>query len=396
MKGHRGADSATDFRVQTFNRRPVLTWWEGTLIAGLGIGQDVIFDNTYRQIATVHAGNGLQADEHEFQLTPQGTALVTAAYPVYVDARSVHGSTRQLAVDMAVQEIDIPTGLVLFQWDALDHIALSDTYQTLPKRAGSPFDAYHLNSVDVDRDGDLLISARNTWAAYKVDRHTGAVIWILGGKKSSFRLAKGTHWEYQHDFRIRSKNDQYITLFDDAGGPPQVYPQSRGLKLRLDTQHMTAQVASTYGQSPTVSSNYEGNTQQLRNGNVVLGWGQQPLVTEYDSRGHLLFGVRLNSNTASYRAYRFAWSATPWNKPAVVAGHRGRGTVVYASWNGATTVASWRVLGGSSASSLRGIATAHKGGFETAINAPSAKYVAVQALDRSGHVLSTSATVGVR
>jgi hypothetical protein len=219
---------------------------------------------------------------------------------------------------------------------------------------------------------------------------------VLGGKHSSFRLAKGTHWEFQHDFRVRSQNDQYLTLFDDAGGPPHVYPQSRGLKVKLDTKHMTAQAVATYGQAPTVSTNYEGNMQQLGNGNVVLGWGQKPLVTEYDSRGHLLFGAKMNSNTASYRAYRFGWSATPWNKPALVAGHRGSGTIVYTSWNGATTVASWRVLGGSSTSSLHSVATARKGGFETAITAPAEKYVAVQALDRSGHVLSTSATVAVR
>jgi hypothetical protein len=215
MKGHRGADSATDFRVQTFNRRPVLTWWEGTLIAGLGIGQDVIFDNTYRQIATVHAGNGLQADEHEFQLTPQGTALVTAAYPVYVDARSVHGSTRQLAVDMAVQEIDIPTGLVLFEWHSLGHVPVSDSFFKPTK--GIPFDYFHVNSAAEMPDGSLLVSARNIRAIYDIDRASGGIVWTLGGKHSTFKLPKDAVFSFQHDARPGPNGT--ITLFDNEGTP---------------------------------------------------------------------------------------------------------------------------------------------------------------------------------
>ena len=77
------------------------------------------------------------------------------------------------------QEIDIPTGLVLFQWDSLDHVPLSAGYTQAARAAhiangiGNPYDYFHINSIALDRDGNLLISARNTWAVYKVNHHTG-------------------------------------------------------------------------------------------------------------------------------------------------------------------------------------------------------------------------------
>ena len=182
---------AADFRVQTYRGKPVLTWWQGYLGAGAGSGENVIMDRSYRQIATVRAAGGLTADLHEYQLTPRGTALITAYYPVYWDATSVHGASRQIVMDSVVQEIDVKTGLLLFQWDSLDHVALTDAYTETPKQPGSPLDYFHVNSVEEDRDGNLVISARNTWAAYKVDRRTGKIVWTLGGKRSSFKMGPG-------------------------------------------------------------------------------------------------------------------------------------------------------------------------------------------------------------
>src|SRR5207248_1924871 len=109
-------------------------------------------------------------------------------------------SKRQIVVDSVVEEIDIPTGLLLLRWDSLDHVPVSDSYAPLPpRRTRDPFDYFHANSIAVDRDGNLVVSGRNTWTAYKLDRHTGAVIWRLGGKHSSFRLAPRTYWAFQHD-----------------------------------------------------------------------------------------------------------------------------------------------------------------------------------------------------
>jgi hypothetical protein len=354
------------------------------------VGEDEIYDSSYRPVATVRAANGLRADLHEFKLTPQNTALITAYYPVYRDARSVHGLRREIVLDSVVQEIDIPTGLVLFQWDSLDHVPLSATYGRLPSvRTHNPFDYFHLNSVEEDHDGTLLISARNTWAVYKLDHATGRVIWTLGGKQSSFRLASGAAFAFQHDARSRASNDLFLTLFDDGAGPPAVEHQSRAIKLILDLKHMTARLVAQHRHG--LLANFEGGFQQLPNQDDFVGWGQQPYFSEYDAHGKLVFDAHFLDADPSYRAYRLPWNATPADPPAAryVAG---RGPAIYASWNGATNVSYWRVLGGATPSSRQPVTTTRKAWFETWIPLPSTpRYVVVQALDAHHHVLGTSA-----
>jgi Arylsulfotransferase (ASST) len=384
---------AADFRVQRYKEQPVLTWWQGHVGAGVGSGENVIIDSAYRQIATVRAANGLSADLHEFKLTPRGTALITAYYPVYADASSVHGSARQVVLDSVVQEIDVKTGLLLFQWDSLDHVPMTDAHTETPKQAGSPLDYFHVNSVEEDRDGNLVISARNTWAAYKVTRQTGHIMWTLGGKHSSFTMGPGTSFAFQHDVRVRADDDAVLTLFDNGGGPPRVKDQSRGLALALDLKHMTATRTDEYRHTSALPANFEGNVQQLPGGNVFLGRGQQPYFGEFDASGQAILDGRFVSNTANYRAYTFPWKATPSTPPAVGASYRSGHAAVYVSWNGATEVAAWRILAGDAPTSLDPIMTSEKRGFETKVEIGAHRYVAVQALDRSGHPLATSATV---
>ncbi len=384
---------ATDFRVQRYQGRPVLTWWQGRSGAGVGIGEDVINDIHYHQIAKVQAANGLSADLHEFDLTPRGTALITAYKPVFADATAEGGAARQVVLDSVAQEIDVKTGLVLFQWDSLDHVPLGDSYTSPPRGLNFPYDYFHINAVDRDDDGNLVISARNTWAAYKVSHATGQTIWALGGKHSSFAMGPGSAFAFQHDVRVQAAGDAYLTVFDDGAGPPHVHQESRGLKLKLDLPHMTATVAAQYRHSPKLLASFEGNAQQLPGGDILLGWGQQPYFSEFTANGNLIFDGRFVGNNANYRAYRFPWTGDPRTRPALAAS-AGRRPKAYASWNGATDVASWRVLGGSSAHSLRAVGTARKSGFETAIMlSHPQKYVAAQALNRAGHVLNASPTV---
>jgi hypothetical protein len=395
--------AASDFRVQFYRGQPVLTWWQGNETAGVGIGQDIIMNSSYQVVKTISAGNGLSADLHEFQLTPRGSALITAEYPVIVNGTSVGGSAQEVVLDSVVQEIDIPTGLVLFQWDSLDHVPMTAGYTpppNRPKKKGKrpvpngvwdPYDYFHVNSVALDADGNLLISSRNTWAVYKVSHQTGAVIWTLGGKYSSFKFGAGAAFAFQHDVRARAGGDALLTMFDDGAGPPYVHSQSRALELRLDLERKTATVVSQRFHTPPVLASYEGNEQEMPGGNDFVGWGQQPFFTQYDANGKLLFEGRFVDANISYRAYRFPWHATPVTPPAlaVVPGRgKGRGKMtVYASWNGATNVAAWRVFGGYHVWRMPAIATTAKRGFETAITAPARAYLYVQALDAKGHVL---------
>ena len=170
-----------------------MTWWQGNItVHGFGLGSGVIADSTYTEIARVGAGNGLHADLHEFQLTPRGTALITAYDPQLCDVSSVGGPRSGAVTDGVLQEVDIGTGLVRFQWTSLDHVPLADSYELARKsRSDWPFDFFHINSIDREEDGSLLVSARNTWATYDIDPPTGQIVWQLGGKRTSFtpRLA---------------------------------------------------------------------------------------------------------------------------------------------------------------------------------------------------------------
>jgi hypothetical protein len=389
-------DTVTDFRVQRYRGHPVLTWWQGFLGAGVGLGEDEVYDSSYRQIAVVRAANGLAADLHEFQLTPQGNALITAYYPVYWDGSSVKGPRRMIVLDSVVQEIDVKTGLLLFQWDSLDHVPLSDSYEPKPGSAGQPFDYFHVNSVQEDDDGNLVVSARNTWAAYKLDTTNGRTVWALGGKRSSFRLGTEAEFAFQHDVRVRSGDGRTLTLFDDGAGPPVVHKQSRGVTLKLDPDNKRAQVVRVSAHSPPLLANYEGNVQQLPDGHRFVGWGQQPYFTEFDADGRVTFDGRFVDANSSYRAFAFPWRGTPVNLPAVSATTAGRLTTAYVSWNGATEVRSWRVLAGAGPTALRPIATVPHQGFETRIQISTARFLAVQALDGHGRVLATSRTVSPR
>ncbi|MFL5822489.1 MAG: arylsulfotransferase family protein [Solirubrobacteraceae bacterium] len=388
----RGDNWASDFTTQVYLGQSVLTWWQGCNNGG---GVDEIYNSHYRRVAAVRAGNGLRADLHEFKITRQGTALITSYYPVIWPVQTPHGKVRQVVVDGVVQEIDIrschvgPTCLVLFQWDSLDHVPVRDVHAQRPAKAG---DYFHVNSVQQDSDGNLVINSRNTWAAYKVSHDTGRIMWTLGGKHSSFKFGPGAAFAFQHDVRVFA-HDTLVTMFDDEGGPPAVGSQSRGLKLRLDLKTMTATLVSQYVHDPALQAFYMGGVQTLPDSHVFVGWGPQGHFSEFDRHGQLLFDARFVGPDSSYRAFRFPWIGIPATFPSVTASDTDNGTQVYASWNGATEVAAWQVLAGSTPTSLTARGVFSKSDFETAMAISRVRYVAVQALDSANRVIGRSPTI---
>lgn len=379
---------AADLRVQAYDGQPVLTWWQGYQNAGLGKGEDVIFDRHYRQIATVQAGNGLHADLHEFTITPQGTALITAYRLVRFNDSAVGGIGQGAVQDCVVQEIDIPTGLVLFQWDSLDHVPLTDSYLRASKQH-RPYDYFHVNSVQEAADGSLVVSARNTWAIYDIDHRSGKVIWTLGGKRSDFRMSTSTRTAFQHHARLYPGG--LMTVFDD-GAAPQVHPQSRGLLERVDPGKRTVTLVRELDHSPQLVTPYEGSVQALGDRNLFVGWGALPYFTEFGAQGRQIYDGRFVDENSSYRAYRFAWSGQPDTQPDLAVWGGGGGAAhLDASWNGATGVRSWRVLAGPRPDALAPVGGAPRHGFETDIPVHSGEpYFAVQALGSDG-LLATSA-----
>jgi Arylsulfotransferase (ASST) len=371
----------TDFRVQRYRGQPVLTWWRGKSADGSRQGEYSIYDSSYQLIEHVRPGNGIAGDMHEFLITPRNTALITLSHTVRVKSRSV--------LEGAFQEVDIQTGRVLFEWHSIDHVRLVESYYRLPGNPDQTYDYFHINSIDVDRDGNYLVSSRNTHTVYKIDRRSGSIIWRLGGKRSDFTLGAGVAFGWQHDAR-RQRNGT-LTLFDNEAFP-KLRRQSRGVVLRVDERHRRVTLLHTFVHSPPLVAVDQGNMQSLANGHYLVGWGHQPYVTEFGPHGKTLLDFRFGrAGVDSYRAYRFTWVGRPHSRPAVSV----QRDTLYVSWNGATEVRSWQLLGGAKKTTLRPLLTVPRSGFETAIPLPdSAAWVAVRALDRLGHSLARSAVVG--
>jgi hypothetical protein len=379
---------ADDLRVQRYRGKAVLTWWQGkTSTNGYGQGSWVLADERYREIARVRAGHGLHGDLHDMQLTPRGTAYITIYNKVDADLAPVGSPPGGEAMDSIIQEVDVRTGKVLFEWHSIGHVALGESHAVGPKDHRLPYDYFHINSIEEDADGNLLVSARNTWALYKIDRRSGDVLWRLGGRRSDFALGADVRFAWQHDARLQG--DGTITLFDNEA-TPKVGDASRILTLKLDEAKRTVTLANARTHPDKVLAIAEGNMQLLPGGAAMVGWGIGRRVSELGPDGELRFDIRLPGDTDTYRALRFAWDGRPTEKPALSLERDGDRVTAYASWNGATAVTRWQLLAGSLRSDMHVVATADRDGFETALHAVSpSEYVAVRAL-HGNRVLATS------
>jgi Arylsulfotransferase (ASST) len=384
-------EAAANLQVQQLGSQPVLTWWQGYIPPqGFGEGEEVVANSAYHVIGRVHAGNGYKVDLHDFHLTPQGTAVMTAFDPIRCDLSAQGGPRGGAVTDSLFQEVDLRTGLVRREWHSVDHVPLADSYSTaVTTSLHTPFDFFHLNSIDQLAGGSTLISARNTWSLYELNSETGQVLLRIGGKRSQVKQGTGTHTAYQHDATVLANGD--ISIFDN-GGVPMVHPQSRGIIESVGAGNAT--VIAQYEHPGALKSGSQGDVESLPNGNVFIGWGSEPYFSEYSSSGTLLFDAHFHGSYQAYRGYRFAWTGAPTSPPSAVLAASGSHHSVYVSWNGDTRTATWRLLAGSSAKALAPVATATRTGFETALSPPaSAPFYAVQALDVTGAVIGTSATI---
>jgi hypothetical protein len=384
----------TDFRVQEYHGKPALTWWEGEVRPpGYGHGQGVILDSSYQEIAVVRAAGGRQADLHEFLVTPEGTALITChPQTVQADLSGVGGPSDGQVLEPVIQEIDIATGRLLFEWRALEHVAVEESYLS----PGGAYDYLHVNSIGLTPDGHLLVSGRHTCAMYKVHRRTGRVLWRLGGRRSSFAVGRRARFHWQHD--ARHLPGGLITVFDNGAGPVKSEAQSRGLVLQLDFVTNSVHLVRAYRHPVPVLSSAMGDVQTLPDGNVMVGYGLVPLLSEFAPDGQLLGQLWLPWGYNCYRGFRMPWVGTPTDQPAIAStpGPSSGSTTIYASWNGATAVASWQLSTGSTPSQLQAVGTTPRSGFETAIPlAASQGYATVSALDGNGNILSVSPPVGL-
>ncbi len=393
---------ASNLSLQTYAGQPALAWWQGNVTnTGATIsGEDVVVNQHYQTVATLRGKDGWKITLHELVIHGDD-AWVTANKDLSMDLSKYGGAYNGALDDSAVQEYDLKTGKLLRSWDALTHIPLADSQATLPTN-GFPWDAYHVNSIQLAGNGAFLVSMRDTWAAYLVNINTGKIEWTLGGKHSSFTFGPGAAFEWQHDVTLEPNST--VTLFDDhccqlTGGGTYVAATapSRGLTLALNPRTHTATLGAEYGVDFGLNTDYMGDTQPLPNGNVMVGWGSNPYLSEYGRSQQLLLDGVFPGPDISYRATVEQWIGLPLSPPVGAARQTAGKTIVYASWNGATQVVSWKVLAGPGASRLTVVARVAKSGFETAIPLPgSDPTLEVEALDANGHVIGTSAPFAPR
>jgi hypothetical protein len=327
--------TAADFRVQSLYGQPVLTWWQGTGLGGLSNGTDYIYNDHYQQIATVNAGNGLSADGHEFLITPWNTALILSYTTATANLTSIGGPADQTVVNGVVQEIDIATGRVLFQWNSEDHVPFSQSEQPLPAAPSDPWDWFHINAVKLDTDGNLLIDARDTWTTYKVDRFTGNIIWQLGGKDSSFTLqaapgqvldSAGEIFAWQHD--PQPLGNGVYTFFDNESSGTPLLPYSRAVTVKLNPWTHVATLVASDDQPEGLSAPSQGNAQTTADGDLFVGWGALPYFSEFNPAGQLVFNAEFPAGVNTYRAYLLPWNPNgpgwPWQPGGPRPGGGGR------------------------------------------------------------------------
>jgi hypothetical protein len=385
--------AATNFEPVSYRGRPVLSWWQGRVLElGFGQGEVVLYDSSYQPVASVRAGNGLQADLHIVRLTQQGTAWIDSYYPVHMNLAAVGGDSGGVLSDSVVQEVDIRTGLVMWEWHALGHIPFGDSKNPAP---GStyPWDYAHVNSLDVGPHGDVLLSFRNTWSIDDVDIHSGGFRWRIGGTRSSFTLGPGVKFYWQHDARFQPGGR--ISLFDNGSDPPEE-KLSRGLLLAPDLRtHQVTLVRQFVNPERTLLASSQVSIRPLAHGSWLLGYGGLPNFTELDSAGRVLLDGALGPDVQSFTTALAPWHGHAPGSPSLVVAPVAAGSRrVAVSWNGATDVTSWRLLGGVSPARLSTLLEVPASGFQTTAAVPGATHVLqAQALDRLGAVVGSSAAV---
>ncbi|KAK4141214.1 ASST-domain-containing protein [Dichotomopilus funicola] len=420
---------ATNFQAARWKGKDVLFSFEGDHNAGYGHGHGhiTIVDQHYETIRELRAGNHKLVDKHEFHVINEETGLIQVYQPVPRDLSEYGGSPeQQWIVDAIIQELDIATGKLLFEWHSLDHVTPEEAILPLnPGQAGSGYnssdawDYYHINSVDKDSAGNYIVSARDACTVHKINGTSGEIIWRLHGKKSDFSVPKNAEFCFQHHARWLQEDNgdgiEIISLYDNSahgtehGSGHEVHTaeNSSGKILRLDTNAWTAELVQGYypPEGYTLLSKSQGSTQVQPGGNVLVNWGSEGAITEYTADGTVIFHAYMDSGdldlgVENYRGFRFNWTGIPNEEPAVVAleGEDGN-TSVYVSWNGDTETAVWRfyeVVDGFGSRSFLG--EVERTSFETRLDLPRGKKVTkvgAEAVDNRGRVLRVTQDVKV-
>lgn len=341
-------------RAPDFKKQPngLLTYYEH------GVKAYRVMNSSYEIIDTIEAGNGYTADSHGIQILPNGHALLMIYHHRPADLSDIGGRADAKVIDLIIQELDESRNVV-FEWNSADHIAITDTFVNL---TAPTVDYIHGNAIELDFDGNILISSRNLSEITKIDRQTGDIIWRLGGKQNEFTFENDEQFRYQHDIRRLSNGN--ITLYDNRAYEKPEY--SRAVEYEIDEENKTITKVWEYRNTPDIYAVAMGNHQRLPNGNSLIGWGSvTTTATEVTPDGTKVFELAFDPPYANYRSFRFPWQGFPNTEPTLMSITDEEGERLAYSWNGATEIGSYQVYGDTHPTSTTLIETSEKSSFET-------------------------------
>ncbi|SOJ57970.1 hypothetical protein MSIMFB_05452 [Mycobacterium simulans] len=382
--------SAGNLRVQSYQGKPVLTWWQGLKQGSHGLGASYIADAHYNVISTLTPGGDLASDVHEFRLPPDGHALITSYQEVTTDLTAIGGPRDGKIYNCIASVVDVASKKTLFQWDALSHVPVTDSPEKYT--AGKVLDPYHMNAISQDPAGNLVISMRALSTVFNVDSRTGAINWQLGGKHSTFELGDGVDFAYQHDTEMPDANT--VTLFDnhfegDSGQTSGGSVQTSLKWIHLDFAARRATLIRAQTHPDKLSTGAMGNLQQLPDGNTFSSWGTALHIAEFTASGEMVYDATLTGGT--YRAFLNDWAGDPIEPPQLIF----TDDAAHAVWNGATAVRRWRLLHGPESNAMTTLSTVDWAGYDTPIPLTGSKdgYYQLQGLDAAGTVINQSAPI---
>ncbi|KAL8948462.1 MAG: hypothetical protein Q9222_005350 [Ikaeria aurantiellina] len=311
-----------NFHPCTYQKEIHYCLWRGTPSNGYGKGAPLILDENFSIRGLLGA-----SDYHEFKvgqsLNRTTGAVTDIALTVFYNATqqdlSAYGvpnvDNQGWVINCRMHAWDAAAEHVIFTWNSLDHVPLNETY-VYPTGAISglsqqfAWDYFHMNSIARLGGGDYIISSRHTSTIYRISGNDGSIVWRLGGKSSNFAL-QGFKFSSQHDVRVLTDDGDIMTLslFDNAYNtftPAQ--GDSSAKIIELNTATKTARLLHQYN-SPLAgtSSGDGGSVQLLPKGNVFIGWGSTPLVTEHTADGKVVYQATfggIGSSAYSYRAFK--------------------------------------------------------------------------------------------
>ena len=261
-------------------------------------------DNTYTVVDSYTTQGGYNLDMHDFQIMPNGHVLMIGDDRQIMDLSQIvaGGDTAAVVVGSVIQELDNSKNLV-FQWRTSDFFNITDAVIDLTRKVVR---YSHVNAIEIDHDGNIMISSRNQSEVTKIDRDTGQIIWRMGGNNNEFTLEGDTQWfSCQHDIRRLATGN--VTVYNNGNQNNPI--ESRAVEYALDETNMIATVVWEYRNDPPIYARAMGSARRLPGGNTLIGWGRSPAadVTEVHPDGTIALELTFLNKVNTYRVFRYPW-----------------------------------------------------------------------------------------